>query len=328
MRVFKVNSVDFGVKCTDDNVVFTIGAFDGLHLGHKRLMKACRSLAKRLNALSGILTFSPHPDVVIRNINYPYLLSTDIEKEILFKDTGMDLCVFLPFRKIVDYTPKRFLEYLMSVWNLKGVVVGKNFVFGSKRKGDVSFLKEFLSKYKVEVLVVDDLTIDGFKLSSTYIRGLIKSACLKEAEIFLEKPYWIFSFVVKGERRGRKIGYPTANLMIDNLKLLPPTGVYAGSVLLDKETYPAAVSIGYNITFTNLRTNVKVEVHILNHDGSSLNLKEDVLYKKLLKLFIFEKIRDEIKFENVLALKRQIAKDIIKAVDIFYMRNKKGGKIP
>ncbi len=283
--------------------VITLGAFDGIHLGHQALISKTFELAQELKAQPALVTFDPHPRKVIQ----PHLdlkLLTPLEEKLeLLKKRGLPEVIIIPFTKaLAELSPDLFVEkYLIDYLNIKGIVIGFNFRFGRNRTGDPELLKKLGTLYGFQVEVVPAVIIDGKKVSSTMIRELLKRGEVEEANKLLGRPYTLIGPVIKGKGRGRVLGFPTANLMIPPEKLLPAPGVYAVWALVGEKKYPGAMNIGLKPTFGDKE--LSVEVHLLDF------LPNCNLYQQTLKIELIKFIRSEQKFHSTEALVNQIQKD-------------------
>jgi len=283
------------------STVATVGAFDGLHFGHIALLEETRILAREHLATPVMLTFSPHPrEVLFPHIPFYYLTPLD-EKIDILSHLNFPCVVILPFTKsLAELTPDLFVErYLVDYLKIKGVVVGYNFRFGRGRMGDVELLQTLGKKYDFFVRVVDPVEVDGIKVSSSKIRELLFNGEVEKANKLLGRPYFLKGKVILGKRRGRHLGFPTANLDISSKKLIPKEGVYAAWVCLDDKKYKGALNIGKNPTFQD--KHLSIEVHILDFSGD--------LYNKTIKVELIKYIRGEQKFPSVEKLVEQIKRD-------------------
>jgi len=289
---------DFPLKF---NTVVCIGSFDGIHKGHAVLFKETISLAKKLNSTPVVLSFDPHPRLVLFPDKSFKLLTTLEEKVKLIKLHGLNHLILLPFTpSLAKVSPEVFVEeYLIDSLKVKGVVVGFNFRFGVNRKGDVKYLEHLGEKYGFTVKAVDPVVIDDTVVSSTMIRQFLSIGDVERANEFLGHPYLISGKVIKGAGRGRKLGFPTANLDVPKIKLIPAPGVYAVWVNLRGEKFKGALNIGTKPTFEEKE--LSIEVHLINFKGE--------LYEEFLELELIKRIRNEQKFPSPEALKEQIKKD-------------------
>ncbi len=281
--------------------VIAIGSFDGIHLGHKALFEEAKSLSIILNAEPLIVTFDPHPrSVLFPEANFK-LLTTLEEKFYLLSELGVKNIALIPFtRALSELSADLFVqEYIVDNLRAKGVVVGFNFRFGKGRQGDVEYLKELSKKYNFTFKAVPPVILDGIVISSSVIRSLIEKAQIETANKLLGRPYFLIGKVVKGRGRGKHLGYPTANIEVSSLKLLPPAGVYAVWVLINGKRFKGALNIGKRPTFEEKE--ISIEVHIFNFDKD--------IYGETLKIEFIKHIREEKKFSSIEELKTQIEKD-------------------
>jgi riboflavin kinase/FMN adenylyltransferase len=281
-----------------------IGTFDGIHLGHQVIIQNLRQIATEKKLGSCILTFEPHPRIVLGK-KVELLTSIDEKIEIL-QNFNIDLFVAYPFSESFSLlNPLEYIrEFLFKKMNAGHLMVGYDHRFGKDRSGDVGLLKETAEKHEVGLTVVDAVMDGEIAISSTRIRNFLKEGNLPEANRLLGYNYMLSGYVIHGENRGKKIGFPTANLSVSENKLIPPKGVYAclADVYPNFKAVPAAVNIGTNPTF-NTGNAIKVEAHLLTE-----NLPD--LYGKKLTLHFVRKIRDEVKFSNPDELKQRIKEDI------------------
>lgn len=278
----------------------TIGSFDGVHQGHKNLVRETLHLSSWLQVKPLVVFFDPHPrKVLFPEANFK-LLTTFEEKLDIFSRFNIDV-VIIPFSSLVaQLTADLFVEqYLVDALKAKGIVVGFNFRFGKNRKGDPDYLIKLGVKYGFTVKVLNPVVFDGVVLSSTYIRHLIEKGKMEEANKFLGHNYFMIGKVKRGRGVGKNLGFPTANLEIPQDKLLPPCGVYAVWVYHKDKKWKGAMNIGFRPTFKEKE--FSVEVHVLNFNRE--------IYEEKLKVEIVKKIREERKFSSLEELKTQIKKD-------------------
>jgi len=281
--------------------VITIGSFDGIHLAHKALFEETKKLANLLNVKPVVVSFDPHPRTVLFPESNLKLLTTLEEKLYLLSLLEIDNLVLIPFTKTLsELSHDLFVqEYIVDKIKAKGIIVGSNFRFGKFRKGDVDYLNKVAKKYNFIVKAIPSIMLNGVIISSSAIRNLIEKGNIESANELLGRPYLIMGKVIKGKGRGKEIGYPTANLEVSPLKLLPPSGVYAVWVILNGEKLKGALNIGKRPTFGEKE--ISIEVHIFNFNKN--------IYGKTLKIEIIKRIRDEKKFPSIENLKIQIEKD-------------------
>ncbi len=282
--------------------VWAIGNFDGLHRGHQALFARARDVAAARGAMSGVLTFSPHPARVLNPALAPQLILTEEEKEQGIAAAGIDVLRVLRFDAALaamsadDFTDGVLVSHLGAA----GAVVGEGFRFGHRATGTAEVLRAALSV----VEVVPPVREGDLVCSSSKIRELVLAGKVDAASRLLGRPYWLEGEVVHGDSRGRTIGVPTANLRTAR-ELLPRLGVYATrAVVHDGRTFDSVTNIGLRPTFAGV-TGVHIEAHLLGFDGD--------LYGTRLHLDVVARVRDEMRFPSIDALKAQIARDIVDA---------------
>ncbi|MFN2487751.1 MAG: bifunctional riboflavin kinase/FAD synthetase [Acidimicrobiia bacterium] len=276
----------------------TVGVFDGVHVGHRRVLGDLVSDAGDL--VPAVITFDPHPLSILAPKRAPLML-TDVDQRIeQFQALGIGLAGVLNFPDIRDLSAKEFSErVLCDGLQVKRVVVGADFRFGRGREGDAGFLGGEGKRLGFDVDVVDMFgALDGI-VSSTRIREVLLAGDVEAAAEMLARPYQLNGVVVEGERRGRDLGFPTANLEIESKRLIPANGVYAGWALVDGERHPSAINIGVRPTFSE--TERRVEAHLLDFEGD--------LYGHKLAVDFVARLRSEQKFDGIEALRNQIAQD-------------------
>jgi riboflavin kinase/FMN adenylyltransferase len=279
------------------NVVLAIGVFDGVHLGHQRVISQSRDDAKTAGGQAVVLTFDPHPIRVLRPDQAPLLLTSTEHKLALFRQLGVDACLLVKFDKAFSETPaEKFVE---QISRCRQVCVGTRFRFGHERIGNVALMKRFASRYGFTVKEIESvLTADGEMISSTAVRQHVLGGHLDRAAAMLGRPFSVLGTVEHGDHRGRELGFPTANINPHN-EVLPPDGVYAVRTSFG----PGVVNIGVRPTFAG--TARRLEVHIFEIAHS--------LYGEVIEVEFVEKLRDERRFTSVDELKSQIAADITAA---------------
>ena len=284
------------------NAVVALGTFDGVHVGHQKIIKGMVAFAKRNGWTSVALTFNPHPQQVIVPERGLRLLTTLAERFQLFEDMGVQSAVVVPFdHRIQEVSYEEFVEsYLVKYLKPRKVFVGYDYAFGHDREGHVRQLEELGDRFRFVVTVVPPVDASGVTVKSSLIRELISLGHFDRALQFLGHPYRVTGKVVRGSRRGKKLGFPTANLQTHPDKLLPGHGVYAGKVLLGRKIYRGAVNVGARPTFAEGK--VACEVHILDFKG-------DIRGKELV-VDLHHRLRDEVQFADVNELKTQIKEDV------------------
>jgi len=285
----------------DKPVALAIGTFDGMHLGHKYLLNRLIEISGQNAFCSMVYTFGKHPMLSLDPNNAPPLLLPLTQKILEFKKMGLDYVFIQKFdHKFSEISSKGFISSLRETYDIRHIVVGHDFRFGHKGIGNVSLLKELALGEGLEVTLVPPYKIDGQVISSSLIRVLIKQGKVKEATHFLGYPYSLCGEIVTGFKRGTKIGFPTANLQFSKSLAVPGDGVYLTKGVIDEKEYWGATSVGNNPTF--LQESVHIETHFLNFNSN--------VYGKRLKLYFIEKIRDQIRFDTINDLVRQINKDV------------------
>ncbi len=284
----------------DAPVWLTIGNFDGVHLGHQALLADLIRLARQDDTRSVLLSFSPNPKVFFSG-EKGFYLSTPGEKTALLSRLGIDDVLIIAFeRKLANMAATDFMAELTRRINLKGFVVGEDFVFGHNRQGTTEVLAEFCEKQGIPFVVFPELMMDGEPVSSTRIRRALNDGKVDEARRLLGRPYAMCAKVISGEQIGKSIGVPTANLELDPDKFLPKRGVYATIAHLREKDYPAVTNVGVRPTFSEQEI-VSVETLILDFN--------DDIYGEELRVEFIQCLRPEQKFDSVQALTQQIEKD-------------------
>ena len=287
----------------EKDTLLTIGVFDGVHLGHKYLISKLKKSAEQENLLSGVVTFRQHPvEVLAPETLLPYLTNCE-EKVELLKAEGVDIVIPLTFTpELSNLTAREFTGLLKKHLRMRGLVVGPDFTLGKDREGNISVLRELGREMGFSVMMIAAMNFFGEEVSSTAIRKYLQAGDLKNVSKLLGRTFSLQGVVVRGEGRGRTLGFPTANLEIDSVQSLLPEGVYATWTHIGDEKYASVTNIGKRPTFgTNGRT---VETYIIDFEGD--------LYGRELKIDIVDLLRRETKFNNTDELKKQILDDIEK----------------
>ncbi|HYA98828.1 MAG TPA: bifunctional riboflavin kinase/FAD synthetase [Ktedonobacteraceae bacterium] len=305
--------MDYTTTLTEhDPIAITIGNFDGIHKGHLRLMQELRSMAHALEAKPVLVTFDPHTLLVVRpGINLQCLTTMEEKLALTARYGHISDAIIIKFTpQVAQMSANEFLESIRSRFRLRGMVIGLDFSLGHNRMGNIEFLQEYGQKHAIEVLPIQLEAAEQARISSTRIRTLVTEGQIAEANALLGHPVIASSIVVKGDQRGRMLGFPTANLQPESHKLLPADGVYAaqarlGDVLQGDEkdnspVYNSVVNIGVRPTFGGHKR--IVEAHLLDVDLD--------LYDQRITLDFIERLRNEQRFANIEALKSQIASDV------------------
>lgn len=300
MRIF--NNISETKELT--NTIVTIGTFDGVHLGHQKIINRLLELKKQYGGETLLFTFDPHPrKVLFPNQNDLKLITTTEEKCDLLKQFGIDNVLVFPFTK--EFSQMSASDYISNIISeklkTKTLVIGYDHHFGTNREGNINTLKQVCEKYNFTVEEISAQEIDQLNVSSTRIRKAIEDGNIEIANRFLGYTFFIKGQVVKGKQLGRTIGYPTANVQINDIdKIKPKTGVYAVKVILNNKGYFGMLNIGFNPT-TDSDKLQKIEVNIFDFD-------EDI-YGQTIKIEFVKHLRNEVKFANLDELKQQLGKD-------------------
>ena len=279
----------------------TIGTFDGVHRGHQALLKTLISGARAAGAASVMITFEPHPRCVLDPDHCPPNLTTLDEKSWLLGQLGLDFVVVIPFTpQIAALSAAAFMQRLLRGIQIRRMVVGEHHRFGHGQRGDSALLRRLGTRHGFTVEVAPTLLRGGAPISSSRIRRLVLLGQVRAAAQLLGRDYFIRATVEHGAKRGRQLGFPTANLRVEPNKLIPPNAIYASRVDIDGQTYGGATSIGFRPTFGG--NTLTVEVFILDFDGD--------LYDQLITLWFVHRLRAEKRFATVPALQRQMARDV------------------
>jgi riboflavin kinase / FMN adenylyltransferase len=286
-------------------VVVALGNFDGVHLGHQAVVRRAVEEGRRRGLRTVAATFDPHPRAVLWPGNEPKLLTTPEVRRELLLDCGVDEVREIRFdRELSKKSPREFvLEVLAGSLGAGVVVVGENFRFGHKASGDVAELGRCMQEVGGEACTVPISNVLGEGISSTRIRMLVADGEVREAARLLGRPYLLRGEVVEGDKRGRTIGFPTANMLPDERALVPGWGVYAGHAQVGSESYGACTNVGTAPTFD--RRDSRIEAYLLGYGGD--------LYGKVVDVTFEERLRPEKRFSGVGELKEQIARDVEEA---------------
>lgn len=293
------------------NVVITTGTFDGVHLGHKKIIEQVVSAAKKISGESVILTFFPHPRMVLYpESNDLKLLNTIDERIELLKDSGIDHLIIHPFS--MEFSRITSLDFvrdiLVNKLNTKRLVIGYDHHFGKNREGSFQHLKEYGPLYGFEVEEIPAQEIQQINISSTKVRNSLLIGEIKSANQFLGYPYFINGTVVEGDKIGRELGFPTANIKVDEAyKLIPGNGVYAVKVNIEQQSFSGMLNVGNRPTLNGEEETIEVNIFNFNEQ----------IYNKPIRIEFFEKIRNEIKFNELSELQQQLNNDKQKVLQLF-----------
>jgi riboflavin kinase/FMN adenylyltransferase len=282
--------------------ILTIGTFDGVHLGHQKIITSLVTKAKQKSLQANILTFFPHPRMVLQKESNLKLIDTLEEKQNLLSELGIDNLIIQPFSK--EFSKLTAIEFtrdvLVNELGMSALMIGYDHRFGKNREASVEDLITYGQSYNFEVTVIPAQDIFSITVSSTKIRDAIKISNFKKVNQFLGRPYELNGKVIKGNGVGRTIKYPTANIEIKEIyKLIPPKGVYLVKIYLGENEFSGMMNIGNRPTINGL--NQTIEVHIFDFDKD--------IYGKNLKVCFIKNIRKEKKFDSLPSLKSQLKKD-------------------
>lgn len=288
-----------------------IGNFDGVHLGHREILSRTVKSAHDRGKEAVVYTFDPHPRIVLNKVQDVPRINTEAEREKILEELGIDVLILAEFTpEYASQTPEQFVENtLVEELGVRSLFVGENYRFGKGRSGTAVMLKKTGHELGFTVHVVPSVKVDEVVVSSSEIRKLLLSGEIRRANELLGRPFKIAGKVIHGHSRGKKLGFPTANIKPEP-KLCPPDGVYAVYCILDddkKNLRPGVMNIGWNPTFKDRR--VSYEAHIMDLDRD--------LYGQRIEMQIIDRIRAEMTFNNVEELKEQIRKDIKYSREIF-----------
>lgn len=282
------------------DVYVALGSFDGLHKGHLTLIDKVVELSKNNDGLSMVYTFRNHPLEVIDESKAPKIIMDNEEKLEVLSKKGIDVACFIEFNKrFMTIEPEAFIKEIIDKFNVKGIIIGFNYKFGFKNKGDITLLEKLSEKLGFELYVMNALKENGKVISSTLIRELIRGGLINEANKLLTRFYSIKGKVIHGKQLGRTIGFPTANLNITENTVLPAMGVYYTNVEIDGKIYKGITNVGNNPTVNG--NNITVETNILDFF--------DDIYDKEIRVYFIEKIRNQEKFDSLEVLKGQLEND-------------------
>jgi riboflavin kinase/FMN adenylyltransferase len=282
--------------------IVTLGTFDGVHIGHNAILDKICNAAQQENLESVILTFFPHPRLVVSN-NYDIkLLNTIEEKSILLQKKGIQNFIIHPFDKVFsELTPREFVtQVLVEKLNIQKIIIGHDHKFGKNRAADFNDLINFGKEFGFDVEEISAQQINEVSVSSTKIRNSLQEGNISLANEYLGYPYVLSGNVIKGNQLGRTIGFPTANIEIpEDYKLIPKNGVYIVTAHVNKQTVFGMMNIGVKPTLGENK--LSIEVHLLDFDKD--------IYKQKIQVNVLERLRDEQKFESFEALKSQLETD-------------------
>lgn len=298
----------FEIKLSKATIA-TIGTFDGIHIGHQKILNSLARFAKENSLKSVVITFDPHPRKIINKKNSIELINTIEEKKEKLKTLGIDYLIVQKFdEKFSETEANKFVEILKNNINIEKLIVGYDHRFGKNRNADINDLKKYGKELNFEVIEIDALEIEEVNISSTKIRSAIKDGNIRLANSYLGYNFFLSGEVVKGHSRGKELGFPTANLKIDEDKIIPKNGVYLVKSKIDHQDIYGMMNIGYNPTFNN--KSKKIETHFFNLNKN--------LYGKIIKIELLEYIREEKRFETVDGLIQRLKLDREKCLKLIH----------
>lgn len=286
------------------NAWLTIGVFDGVHLGHQKLIRELTTGAHAQGAPAVVISFFPHPAEVLRGPLGAFYLTNPEEKSDLLASLGVDILITHPFTKETSLTSARdFVLQLRSHLGLRNLIVGHDFALGHNREGTLPVLRSLGSELGFEVHPFEAVSLNGEIVSSSHIRNLLQAGDVQTAARFLGRPYSLSGHVVGGAKRGRQLGIPTANLSLWEQRLIPALGIYVNWATVGNRRWGAVTSIGVRPTFEDGGPTPVIEAHLLDYDGGEF-------YGKEVKLDFLARLRPEERFDRVEDLVDQIHRDI------------------
>lgn len=281
--------------------LLTIGVFDGVHAGHRYLLKKLQERAAERNLLSGVVTFSPHPQSVLHpRSQLPWLTSLD-DRVGAFRKLGVNIVSVLTFTpKVARLSAREFISLIKKNLGMRGILVGPDFALGKGKEGNIDLLRSLGCEMGFSVDVIPPFKINGEIVSSTLIRRALAEGDMRKVKNLMGRYFYLEGKVITSEKRGRVLGFPTANLDIEPQQALPENGIYATIAQVEGGHFPSATNVGVRPTFGTGEE--MVETHLLNYKGN--------LYGKDMRVEFVQKLRDEQRFSSSEELKTQIEKDI------------------
>ena len=298
----------FEIKLYEATIA-TIGTFDGIHIGHQKILNSLVRFAEENGLKSVVITFNPHPRKIISKKNSIELINTIEEKKEKLKTLGVDYLIVQKFdQKFSETEANKFVEILKNNINIEKLIIGYDHRFGKNRNADINDLKKYGKELNFEVIEIDALEIKEVNVSSTKIRAAIKDGNIQLANSYLGYNFFFSGEVVKGHSRGKELGFPTANLKINEDKIIPKNGVYLVKSIIDNQDFYGMMNIGYNPTFNN--KSKKIETHFFNLNKN--------LYGKIIKIELLEYIREEKRFETIDELIQRLKLDREKCLKLIH----------
>lgn len=288
-----------------------LGYFDGVHLGHQKVIGTAKQIAEEKGLTLAVMTFHPHPSHVLGRDKEPKDLITPLEDKInQIEQLGTEVLYVVKFNEVfASLSPKQFIDQYIIGLNVQHAVAGFDFTYGKYGKGTMETMPDDLDG-KAGCTMVEKLTEQDKKISSSYIRTALQNGDVELANVLLGQPYFIKGIVIHGDKRGRTIGFPTANVGLNNSYIVPPTGVYAVKAEVNGEVYNGVCNIGYKPTFYEKRPEQpSIEVNLFDFDQE--------VYGAAIKIEWYKRIRSERKFNGIKELTEQIEKDKQEAISYF-----------
>ncbi|MCH3958961.1 MAG: bifunctional riboflavin kinase/FAD synthetase [Selenomonas sp.] len=286
------------------DIVVALGMFDGVHIGHQSIIRRAVELAREIKGTAMVFTFSNHPLSVVAPQALPPQIGNNLLRETRLQKLGVDVLMSVPFtRAFAGNSPEEFLQLLQQEFAPRYVVTGPNYTFGAKGKGNQRLLLRAGRDYGFRTEICPAVLKEGRPVSSTRIRSLLDQGNLLEANDFLGYEFTVIDRVIHGDQRGRTLGFPTANLAIPDERVMLPNGVYAARVIYEGKHYDGLANIGNNPTFEGCNHRLEVNIQDFSQD----------IYDKVLEVRFLARLRDEVKFDGVEQLVRQMRKDKEKA---------------
>jgi riboflavin kinase/FMN adenylyltransferase len=300
----EIEQLALPAELANRNSALTIGSFDGIHLGHQRLVRDLVARAHEQGLSSGLVTFYPHPATVLYPQRPTHYLTTPAEKSALLEPLGLDWIAILPFStRLAAMPPRHFVRHLVQQLNMRSLWVGQDFALGQGRRGNLATLRHLGDEFGFQVCEIPFIDYEGTRISSTHIRTLLQHGHVQEAARFLGRPYSVFGQVVHGAQRGRCLGFPTANVDAPADRVVPANGIYAAYSLVRTSRYASVVYIGGRPSFDYGARSI--EAHLLDFEGD--------IYGCDLVIEFIARLRGDHRFPDVKDLITQINKDIEQA---------------
>ena len=302
MKVTRLTYPNINISERQDGMSIALGYFDGVHTGHQHVINKAIEIAQEKGLKSAVMTFDPHPVTVLKNVELTdYLITTLDEKITLFEQLGVDEVIVSTFNEpFSKLKPEQFVNLFLLQQNVQHVVAGFDYSFGHKGAGKIQNMDNY-SEGQLPFTIIDQVSYDEEKISSTKIREMIRSGNIKACQKWLGRPYQVENEVIKGHQRGREIGYPTANLLIPAGKVIPKTGVYTVTATVNGKQYEGVANLGFNPTFSDDLAQPILEVNLFDFNEN--------IYGEMMNVYFHQYIREEEKFDSVQQLIEQMKDD-------------------